>query len=820
MKQAEFRPKKSGITAWRIFFILLVVALIIAIILVIRYPRIITILSESDSFFPDNVIAEASGDLENAEARIERNPSDESAHLERARAYLLMGHLEGARLEWEQWHERGSGEWGEIARALDELQLKTDEIRALLHDAETSSAPAEQYPPIYTLLDDIAERFEGIPRYRALFLKGYLLLREARRAEARPIFEEELDQYSILDDYVAYNFARSLIVSGSEDEALDEFARFLEEFPTSRLAPLAHLERINILREQERLEDAIAECRRALDSYPTGQFAPKTLRKWAEIYESELDFDNGALRRVEILANFPESDEARDTIDMFFGGVYSTGLLSESDRLVTAYAAIDSHTSDAFEILSDLAESSALTPEERARACHGAARCEYAYGRYYECIEWAERARDFAPGSEWADRAGIRIGHAYWRLDKIDLAKQAYRDVVTGHGPIASTAAEILWNRAYADYDLETTGDACRYVVEEYPASDETPAAMTMLAYLGCRGGEYQSAKGYAERCINAFPDSPAAAEAAFWLARALEGLGRNVESRQTYEQVARNTPWNYWGIRAREITMLSESDLPALDPFQFDPGRISLYSGALAKGWELYDAGTLDLAEEEFILADKNGQHGALCGLALAHAEQGRMRQGVVVMRDAVAVGDQAYITPQRQIILLDELYPRPYVDEIRAASLAHDIPPAWLWGAMRQESCFNPRALSSSGARGLIQIMPETGRWIADRRGAETFDPEVLWDPAVNIDYGAWYFDYLRSQVGGSKLLDILAAYNGGPGKLRTWKSRLPIRDDDIFVNAIPQEETRNFARWVYANVRIYEAFLESQNFQLAPE
>ncbi len=819
MRQAETRPGGTYNAIWRILLGVLVMLAVVVVVVAIQLPQVRDLLRNPGGLFAgDDTLVQAAEDLASANNKLRLSPNDESAHIARARAYLAFGYLEGARLEYESWHDRGSAEWGAIGRSLDELQLKTDEIRALLEYAETSPYPSEQYPPIYTLLDDIAERFEGIPHYRALFLKGYLLLREGRRAEAEPIFGEELQHYVPLMDYVKYNHARSLMVSGSEDDALAAFDDFLDDYPSSRLAPLAHLEKINILRDLGRDSEALEECRRAIDRYPSSPFADKTLRKWAEIYESRMDFELGGAMRARLLREFPDSDEASDTVEMFFGGVYALQLLTGHDRLAVAYAAIGSHTSDAFEVLSELSESNVLSPEEKAQACHGAGRCEYSLGRYYECINWEERARALAEGSEWADRAGIRIGHSYWSLNKEDLAIDSWWEVVRGRGPVASVAAQILWQRAYELGDLETVGDACRYVVEEYPESDEAPAAMTMLAYLGCRNRQYQSALGYAERCVQAFPESLSFAEASFWRARSLEGLGRSVESGQAYENLSVNAPWSYWGIRARERTGI-DGETAALDPFDFDTDRVGFYDGALAKAWELYDAGALDLAESEFILARDNGQNGALCGLALTRAEQGDIRDGILALRDAAAIGDQAHVTPERQERILDRLYPRVYMEEIRTAAMLHDIPPSWLWGAMRQESSYDPRALSRSGARGLIQIMPETGRFIADRRGADTFDPEVLWNPEINIDYGAWYFDYLRGEVGGDRLMDILAAYNGGPGNLRRWRSELPTRDDDIFVSAIPNEETRNFTRWVYANVRMYEAILESEGFQLVP-
>ena len=201
-----------------------------------------------------------------------------------------------------------------------------------------------------------------------------------------------------------------------------------------------------------------------------------------------------------------------------------------------------------------------------------------------------------------------------------------------------------------------------------------------------------------------------------------------------------------------------------------------------------------------------------------LFKTKEGDIQTGSVTLRNAALTGDQAYITSSRQKRILDVLYPRPFTDFVTSAALAHDVPVSWLWGAMRQESCFNPRAHSGSGACGLIQIMPETGRFIASQQGAAKFDPSTLWDPATNLDYSAWYFNYLRNRVGSSLQL-VMAAYNGGPGRITGWRDQLPIRDDDIFVAAMPKEETRNYARWVYGNVKMYDRILKDSNFQVAP-
>ncbi|HDS29780.1 MAG TPA: tetratricopeptide repeat protein, partial [Firmicutes bacterium] len=403
--------------AWKLilaltFSVLVIIALII-----------IALGSYSDGlnlpiFNNDPVVSRALHTLESAETKLRKNTDDTSAHLDRVRSWLVLGNIEGAELEWSKWKDSSQPDWGEIGRSLQELKTKTDEIRALLHEAETSTSPADKYPPIYALLGDIASRYEGIPKYRALFLKGYLLLREGRRGEAEPIFARELNNYEPLISYVRYNHARSVNVSGSEEKSLELFEKFIEEYPSSRIAPLAHLERINILKDLGKGDEAIVECRRLLDRYPKSAFAPKALRKWAEIHEERLEFDIGADIRVRIVREYPDTEEASATIDMFFGGLYALSLLNERDRLTIAFEAAGKRPSEALPVLAELADSQNLSAEDRAIASHGACRCEFSLGHYFDSIDWGNRAIELAPGSESADRAGIRNGWSYARLNK------------------------------------------------------------------------------------------------------------------------------------------------------------------------------------------------------------------------------------------------------------------------------------------------------------------------------------------------------------------------------------------------------------------
>jgi soluble lytic murein transglycosylase len=147
---------------------------------------------------------------------------------------------------------------------------------------------------------------------------------------------------------------------------------------------------------------------------------------------------------------------------------------------------------------------------------------------------------------------------------------------------------------------------------------------------------------------------------------------------------------------------------------------------------------------------------------------------------------------------------YPSPYADEIRAAEAAESLPSGLLWAVMRQESGFDPDAVSSARAVGLMQIMPDTARPIADEL-ALPHDDARLTSPPYAIRVGARVLRKLLDQFHGNVPLAV-AAYNGGADSVDRWASRAPGMQLDTFVERIPYKETREYVARVMGNLARY--------------
>ncbi|MDR2244725.1 MAG: lytic transglycosylase domain-containing protein [Burkholderiales bacterium] len=153
---------------------------------------------------------------------------------------------------------------------------------------------------------------------------------------------------------------------------------------------------------------------------------------------------------------------------------------------------------------------------------------------------------------------------------------------------------------------------------------------------------------------------------------------------------------------------------------------------------------------------------------------------------------------------------YPRPFPDAFQKAGAAHNVDESWLYAVARQESRFIPDIVSRAGAVGLMQLMPATAREVAKKMGMTNYRKEQLNDPAINARFGAFYLRDCLNGLNGSLVL-AAAAYNAGPGRARTWRSRAASKggaamEGDIWIESIPFDETRDYVKKVLANVKMY--------------
>ena len=155
------------------------------------------------------------------------------------------------------------------------------------------------------------------------------------------------------------------------------------------------------------------------------------------------------------------------------------------------------------------------------------------------------------------------------------------------------------------------------------------------------------------------------------------------------------------------------------------------------------------------------------------------------------------------------DWLYPLKYEDTVRKYAKIYHVEAALAQAVIKEESKFNERALSISGAIGLMQIMPDTGEWIAEQLDEDYGD---LYEVDRNIRYGIWYLAELTAEFNGNRVL-VLAAYNAGRGTVWDWIDEYGWNKDFNDIDAIPYTETRKYVKRVLKSCDKYRSIFNGR-------
>ncbi len=165
------------------------------------------------------------------------------------------------------------------------------------------------------------------------------------------------------------------------------------------------------------------------------------------------------------------------------------------------------------------------------------------------------------------------------------------------------------------------------------------------------------------------------------------------------------------------------------------------------------------------------------------------------------------------------DLLYPRPYLSRIESLSKQSNISSDWVYGLIRQESRFIVTARSTVGANGLMQIMPTTAQWVANKIALDNFDSNRIYDVDTNLLLGTSYLRLLLDRLDNNIVLST-AGYNAGPHRAFTWRASLNRSvEGAIFVETIPFTETRTYVQNVLSNMIEYSQ-LSNQPIQSLKE
>jgi soluble lytic murein transglycosylase-like protein len=354
------------------------------------------------------------------------------------------------------------------------------------------------------------------------------------------------------------------------------------------------------------------------------------------------------------------------------------------------------------------------------------------------------------------------------------------------------------------------------------------------IGWIHFKAGQWQKAFDQFKDNLDQSPNGDLTDKNLFWMAKTAEKLGKPAEAQILFKDLAYRFPYTYYGLEAADH--LDEA-LP--DPTQ----DVSPFRKASYQKEPSFDRPGRPLSEREKFHFKRASELIELKDYTQARIEL--LRMGRSIRKNLSGVmwlshwynRAEAYADSLQIMQLFKDyktkhgekdlprqfwvnFYPSVYSEQVKHEAGKYDLDPWLVVGLIRQESMYSAKSLSSAGARGLMQIMPKTGKQLLARTDPDqTFDKEILFEPDVNIRLGVRYLHDLNRKHKGNGVY-ILITYNAGPKVLRAWLNRFSnIKDMDVFVESIPYPETRGYVKHVFRNHGIYKNLYPSHPQEIPP-
>ncbi len=587
---------------------------------------------------------------------------------------------------------------------------------------------------------------EAVQRARAAFIARQVANLERAAAD--------VPADHVLSPYVEY---WRLMLSGRGDEA--RIADFLARYPDSRVAESLRADWLKSLGARAAWPQYLAEYPRLVKPDMTHQ---------CYAYRAEWALGNPAHQREAVSLWFSGRD-LPNACDPLFTQLIEAGLLNEEDVWRRMRLALEAGNVGVAQAVSN------SLPEAQRPAA--------------SLFDQAARdpARLLNSGKlDFGQRGDREIG--LYALDQVAKNNSGVAEQVLQKNAVKLSADELrtAWARLatwaarrHEAVALDWYQRAGLVAVTDFQREWWTRAAL--------RAGDWQTV----QRVTESMGESTRAqAVWRYWRARALQANGQRQAANAIFLALSREH--HYYGQLAEE----------ELGPVMQAP-QINVKTGGenvaaiarnpgIARAQALYDLGLRSDATLEWNWTIQRFSDTQL----LSAAELARQMEWY----------DRAIDTAERTRELHDfELrFIAPYRELARQAASDNQIDEAWVFGLMRQESRFINVARSNVGAAGLMQIMPATARWIAQRLGIKRFDTNEMQDPARNIQFGSYYLKHVQTSLDGSPVL-ATAAYNAGPGRAQRWRSSQPM-EAAVYIESIPFTETRDYVKKVMSNAMYY--------------
>jgi tRNA dimethylallyltransferase len=663
---------------------------------------------------------------------------------------------------------------------------------------------------------------DSIENKRSRFLLGLIHIQNSKYEKAIAALTPLLKNYPEIEDYILLNLSKAEFKVGKYEQAKTHALQLLKDFPESQLYPEAQIiiaDSYIQTKSPDQATDVLAKSITALKTSFRHKifrpYLPDLIFKLAE-HEEKLG------KKTEAYLNYRQLHIKYPNHELTVGAEASIKKLIASPEVKELPLTLREHTERIEQLFKGVRYKEIITEIGEIKKSN-----DLMPGRFYFFLSNAHRGlrdrktanialQDFAklyPHHAKIQKAKFNIGRNLWNLGK-PIAGAKYFKEVAKEDPSSERAVKALFflGKIYEEQkNYPRSLKLYQEALKKYPDDFYGQWAGWRLGWVNYIDGKFDKAFERFQDVAKRFPDSPFIEYNLYWSAKSAEKLGNKEKAKELFISVATLYPYTFHGIRAKERVSLPENNsekMTAETPIKLGRALDSREKFYYTRAKELSAIGLTLEARKEIHQLEKSIRKNltGVLWLSNIYHKAGGYSESLKLLQlykdFATKSGERALSSR-----FWKYFFPLAYREAVASNSKYRKVDPFFVNGIIRQESLFDSKALSPAGARGLMQIMPATGKKLYPKtKLKKPFEADVLFQPDLNIRLGVKYVSQLNKRFGGNGT-HILISYNAGPHVLKKWLKRFGhLNDLDVFIESIPYPETRRYVKHVLRNRGIY--------------
>jgi soluble lytic murein transglycosylase len=691
------------------------------------------------------------------------------------------------------------------SRKLQQAFVASSQLRPMAQELTTMRSPAA-----YAGVTAYAHAHSGEAASAAYLALGHAYLLDHRYPDAAASFQKANELGKTMDDYTDFLAAQAFMEAGKLSDAESLLTGFAGKYPESIFVPRLPVMIANLSLQQNDPGTAL----RVLNQHASDPISNHADFQLALARANQMtgNVDEAARLYRHIFLTFPLSNEGQQAKTQL-AVVGAAAPLTMAERRAHADALYaGGRYADASEEYRALAnDSSASDPQARNALLVAAAASDFKTKRL------SKEQVDALPDT--ADQSGARRmylavevarnrddGNALQNL--VTQMEQRFQDSPWLAEALYTSANMYLLKKDYPQAIVYYTELATRFPTHRY-----APSSHWKAAWLNYRLGNYSAAALLFDKQIALYAGGKEIPAALYWRGRLYADQEHQPAMAAAYYQTVSNTFEHYYYAqlsrdRLAELGSVSPADVAMLQNIQREEipaltDDVPEDDEHVIKARLLANAGLNEYIPDEIKAADGSEQWGAFAEAEI-YSSDGETFRAMRVLKRALPFYTSAPIDTL-PMGYWKILFPQQYWGAIQQDSAKNGLDPYMVASLIRQESEFNPTAISSANAFGLMQLLPSVGRSMAKEEGIHHFNEVELLNPETNIRLGTRYLKQTLDKFDGQAPY-AFAAYNAGDSRVTDWQSIGKYHGMDEFVESIPFTETRDYVQAILRNESIY--------------